>query len=418
MALPVGSGMFTFRSERRKTNEPVRVSPLVLVCKVLPAGTTVNLDASGTVPRDKRDLPEFHAGVAAALRIAMDPGSMDLSDISFNKPETLTPGYAGILMGLGLTGHLRSMASYQAFTYLDPKHELTSIGLLLGLSAAFVATCDPKVTSVLSVHLAALHPNDASSLNVTQATQAAGMLGLGLLYLGTRRRKLADVALKQLIGTRVVPLEGPETCREAYTLACGFAYGMIMLGAGKDKADDADILRTLRNLVSGDGLHDLPSTKNSMASATDVALTSPAATVALALVYLDSGRTDVADSLEIPQSVVRFDYVRPDLILLRTLAKSLIVKSSIRPTTEWVEALVPAFILKAKLMGRGGRAGSVDVDLAYWSVVAGACMAIGLAYAGTANGEAHATMIRYFDQVRRFAQFKGVSGHLGLGRQL
>lgn len=401
--------MFTFRSEKRKPTDAIRVGNVTLTCKVLPQAATISADSAG-VPADKRNWPDFHAGVAAALRIALRPGAFDLSDISFNKPDVLDARYAGFLYGLGLSGHIRTMASYQAFAYLDPKHELTSIGLLLGLSAAFVSTCDAKVTSVLSVHLSAFHPSDSTTLNVTQATQAAGMLGLGLVYLGTKRKKLADVAIKQLVNTRVVPLEGPETCREAYTIACGFTYGFIMLRAGKDRttsASDAESLRLLRNLVTGDGLHDLPSAKNSMSTATDVGLTSPAATIALALVYLDSDRSDIADSLEIPQSSVRFDYVRPDLILLRILARALIMRSTIKPSGEWIESLVPAFILKAKMMGRGGRASSTDVNLAYWSIAAGSCMAIGLRYAGTANAEAHATMIRYFDQVRRFAQFKG-----------
>ena len=39
-------------------------------------------------------------------------------------------------MALGLNGHLTSLNSFNLFEYLQPKHELTVIGLLLGIAAA------------------------------------------------------------------------------------------------------------------------------------------------------------------------------------------------------------------------------------------------------------------------------------------
>ena len=100
---------------------------------------------------------EFHNGVAAGLRIA--PGiskvmlqcsaplhthltlhtpQLDSTWIIFNHPpeEKFSNGYAGFLMALGLHGHLASLSEFHLYNYLQEKHELTVVGLLLGISAA------------------------------------------------------------------------------------------------------------------------------------------------------------------------------------------------------------------------------------------------------------------------------------------
>lgn len=39
-------------------------------------------------------------------------------------------------MALGLNGHLTNLTAFNTFEYLHDKHELTVIGILLGISAA------------------------------------------------------------------------------------------------------------------------------------------------------------------------------------------------------------------------------------------------------------------------------------------
>ena len=58
--------------------------------------------------------------------------------IIFNHPleEKSSNGYAGFLMALGLHGHLASLSEYHLYNYLQEKHELTVVGLLLGISVA------------------------------------------------------------------------------------------------------------------------------------------------------------------------------------------------------------------------------------------------------------------------------------------
>ena len=51
-------------------------------------------------------------------------------------------------MALGLNGHLTSLTAFNTFEYLQNKHELTVIALLLGISAARLVTPYKKEYSV------------------------------------------------------------------------------------------------------------------------------------------------------------------------------------------------------------------------------------------------------------------------------
>ena len=66
-------------------------------------------------------------------------------------------------------------------------------------------------------------------------------------------------------------------------------------------------------------------------------VTSPAATVALALMYLRTNNENIAACFKIPQSSFELDYVCPDFILLRVVGRAIIMWDSIEPSKEWVE---------------------------------------------------------------------------------
>lgn len=415
LALPIGFGMFTFRTRSKVSSESVPIPRINTSARILPMPSPVAYvekeprDAPGG-NLDRFEWPEFHSGVAAALQLQVHSSSFDSSQISFNKPAELDSKHAGFLMGLGLVGQISSMVFNQAFEYLKMKHDPTSIGLLLGLAVTYIGTGDPKVTSLISVHLAALHPPHSSPLNVSGITQAAGLAGIGLLYLGTQRRTLADIMIRELCSIKVTAIEDPPACREAYALSAGFAFGMIMLGSGKSAAStpgEVDLLRTFRALILGESNHPLPGATPSL-NITDVNITSSAATMAVGLMYLRTERQDVADLLEIPDTARRLDYVRSDLLLLRTLARSIIRWDMIQSSKTWVEGHVPRFIAEAlEAKAIKGQGLDADLDVARWNIIAGACFAVGLKFAGTATAEAHGTLIHFLDRLTRTAYVKG-----------
>ncbi|CAI7806374.1 unnamed protein product [Closterium sp. NIES-53] len=155
----------------------------------------------------------------------------------------------------------------------------------------------------------------------------------------------------------------------------------------------------------------------------NVDVTAPGAILALAMMYLQSNNEAVAARLAPPSTHFALEFVRPDFILLRVLAHSLILWDSVRPSEEWVAAQVPGIIRAAvaatggrgeggsegedeegrgvrKRGGKGGGEGEADVDeeamaLALCNLLAGCCLALGLRYAGSANGEAENLLRRY-----------------------
>lgn len=52
----------------------------------------------------------------------------------------------------------------------------------------------------------------------------------------------------------------------------------------------------------------------------------------------------VASSLHLPETHFALDYVRPDLLGLRVISRSLILWNDIEPTSEWIERQVPSIV--------------------------------------------------------------------------
>lgn len=404
LALPYGRAMFTFGSVLTVTREAYALPKLEFTVRVQPLNITLVPEA-GKIPADSLSWGEFHNGVAAGLRISPSSSGVESSWIAFNKPSDLTPEHAGFLFGLGLTGHLKEMLTWHTFGYLTPKHDLTSIGVLLGLSAANIGSGNQHVTKLLAVHTPALLPTPTVDLNVSLMTQAAGLAGVGLLYLGTKHRRMAEVCLNQISRKDLVQPDLSNEHREAYTYSAALAFGMIMLGKGTTIPADMTLLARISVLVHGD----TKSTFGKRArSPFDLNLTSPAATIALGLMYLRTERQDIADILTIPDTVLSLNRIQPSFLLMRTIARSLIMWNSITPSTEWLAAQVPQSIKEAiDTRTRTGKAVDDALELAYYNILAGCCFVVGLKFAGTARQEAYMMIIRYFDIFTRMVYSNG-----------
>jgi anaphase-promoting complex subunit 1 len=394
-ALALGRAMFTFASVDTVTNETYKVPRLEYNVRILPFNVVVAPEP-GKISHDSLAWAEFHNGVAAGLRIAPTSHPIPSSWITFNKPSELTPEHAGFLYALGLTGHLRSMLTWHTFTYLTPKHDLTSIGVLLGLSTANIGTANRHVTKLLAVHTPALLPKSSVELNIPILTQAAGMSGLGLLYLGTGSRRMAEVALSELGCQNSSPSNSGSTSREAYCVSAALAFGMIMIGRGATATSPADLdfVSRLHTLIHGSKARD---------PQFDVNLTSPCASIALAMMFLRTEKQDIAASLEIPESVTELNRVPPNFLSYRALGRALIMWKGIHPTTEWIMGQLPHEVGKA--MERRVKGEWVDsaFELAYYYIVSGSSLAMGLKYAGTANEEVYLSLIHFYDLFSRIA---------------
>ncbi|XP_077996954.1 anaphase-promoting complex subunit 1-like [Glandiceps talaboti] len=418
MSLPVGRGMFTLCTSRPVITETLPMPKLNLTGRAPPRNNTVDLKHID-VPANMNSWPSFHNGVAAGLRIAAGDSQIDATWIVYNKPKTgsgneMTNEHAGFLLALGLNGHLAKLDTLNTHEYLIKAHEFTSVGLLLGLAAVKRGTMDVGATKTLSIHAEALLPVSPSDLDTPHIVQVAAIIGIGLVYQGTAHRHIAEVLLAE-IGRPPGPEMENCTDRESYSLAAGIALGFVTLAHGSDAIglSDLNIPDQLYHYMVGGHRRPLtaaqrekfksPSYQIKEGDQVNTDLTSPGATLALGLMFLKTGNRAVAQWLTAPDTQFLLDFVRPDFLILRILSHGLILWDEIRPTKEWVESNIPEIVkehaFKNSSSGSGG-SGDVDIDYqtmsqAYCNIVAGACMCVGLRFAGSANQSAFKCLL-YF----------------------
>jgi anaphase-promoting complex subunit 1 len=396
--------------------EKVVVPAFTLQCLMRPkSGATMSFSAV-TLSAEKAAFTEdkvcwafFHNGVSSGLMISRKAKGIDTSWILYNKPLELTNRHAGFLFALGLNGHLKSLAKWVAFKYLTPKHTMTSIGLLLGLSASYVGTMDTLITRLLSVHVTRLLPPGAAELNLSPMTQTAGIMGIGLLYCSSQHRRMSEVMLSEIENTD--PEEGASEESllrdEGYRLAAGFSLGLINLGHGKRLHSLRDMSPVKRLLSIAIG------TKNvNLVHVLDRA--TAGATIAIALIFMKTEDESLARKIDVPDTIHQFDYVRPDIFLLRTVARHLILWSRIQASSAFVQSSLPeAYQHRSTL--KSTRYLSTE-DMPFFNILAGICLAIGLRFAGTASPEVRDLLVAYLDQFMRLTRLPALNYDSKLAR--
>ncbi|KAL7744257.1 hypothetical protein ACLKA6_009216 [Drosophila palustris] len=412
MTLPLGRGMFTLRTLLPRPSDNMPMPKLCLVGREPIKGTTIEMQQI-EFPANMHMWPSFHNGVATGLKISPQALDIDSTWIVYNKPKTQANNaleHAGFLMALGLNGHLKSLSFMSIYKYLVKCDEMTSVGLLLGISAAHRGSMDTRTTKLLSVHLEALLPATAMELDIPQSTQVASLMGIGLLYQGSAKRHIAEVLLQE-IGRPPGPEMENSVERESYAMTAGLALGLVTLGQGESPAG-------LRDLQLPDTLHyymvggvkrpiggsqkekyRLPSFQVREGDSVNIDVTAPGATLALGLMFFDSGNVAIAEWMKPPDSRYLLDMVRPDFLLLRTIARGLILWQDVQPDNEWFQAQFPQTLrVHLRLPTRDDeQPEDNDVDYeaitqAYCNILAGAAFCIGLKYAGTENPVAFTTL--------------------------
>ena len=458
LSLPVGRGMLTLSTLAPESLTEVMVVPeMSLHGRVPPSNGAVVLDKTMLhLPQNYADWVNFHNGVAAGLRIdgeqqkkmgstppAAQPQkgfhrTLTRNWILYNKPKKeLTYEHAGFLLALGLRGHLAKLRRTDIHMYLVQNHTATTVSILLGLAAARKGTMDEVVSKMLCLHIPSLLPPTISETTTKEATvQAAAILGVGLLYEGSNHRLMTEFLIEEM-GRK--PLNDRYADRESYSLSAGLALGLVTLGAGnypekrKALADLHLEDRLHRYMVGGsttdkDPFEGVGSRAQAKASSdgdnkcsrimegpnVNTSVTAPGATLALGLMYLRSNNHAVATRLAIPDTHFLLDYVRPDLLMLREISKCLIMWDSVRPSTSWVESEVPRVISESmEALSSPPAAGKADVPIdfdvvgikqSYANVVAGACFAMGLKFAGTAHRKAHETLLTELKRLKKLRE--------------
>ncbi|KAF2459618.1 hypothetical protein BDY21DRAFT_272583, partial [Lineolata rhizophorae] len=399
-SLPLGHAMLLFDSKKPLLTERYHIHGFNTSCLMKPMENVVMAERLNYT-EEKQGWAYFHIGVSAGLAISRNAEGIDTGWIMFNKPEDLSHRHAGLLFGLGLNGHLKTIAKRLSFKYLTPKHTMTSIGLLLGLSVSFLGTMDTLVTRLLSVHIVRMLPPGAAELNLSPHIQTTGLLGIGLLYYNTQHRRMSEVMLSEI--EHVTLSDAPESADtlrdEGYRLAAGFALGFINLGKGKDLRGlhDMRLIERLLAVAVGtkpvDAVHILDQA-------------TAGATIAIALIFLKTGDQAVARKVDVPDTVPQFDYVRSDIFLLRTLAKHLILWDGIHATPGWIAQNLPkAYADNYDLSGiRVLR----SEHLPFFNILTGLLWAISLRYAGSGDAVVRDFLLGYLDHFIRLCHLPAI----------
>ncbi|CAM9144410.1 unnamed protein product, partial [Phaeothamnion confervicola] len=472
LASMLGRGALTLGATAPLLADPLPIPPVCLSGRFYPGGAIVAFDpATITPPPQSNGWAFFHNGAAAGLRLSSrglgrgrrgasggagggfggfgGGGRVSRTWILFNRPaRQRSSAHGGMLMALGLQGHLSALAMTDTYEYLTQGHDYTTVGLLLGMAASKAGTADHACSKTLCLHLPALLPAPFAEMDVSSVAQMAALAGAGLLYRGMGHRLMTEFLLSE-IGRPFEPDRVAD--HDGYVLAAGLALGFVNLGRGRrgsgggghgggssgqgggrdgmGLAGLADLhieQRLHRYVVGGNakgdrgpnsggiaggiGDGDTRSDRVSAADRVDTNVTGPAAVLALGLIYLKSNDAAVAARLALPASHYELDAVRPDLLMLRVIGRALILWDGVVPTDAWVDEQLPQLFVEAlaavaavgyrhllllssglpppqcPLSAAAAAAREVDrqsIRQAHAYVVAGACFALGLRFAGT-----------------------------------
>lgn len=407
LSVCLGRGLLFYNARLPLLTDKIPVHGFTLSCVMKPTDTTVTADRA-VFTEEKVSWAFFHAGVEAGLSISREAQGIESSWIFFNKPRDLTNRHAGFLLGLGLNGHLKSVPKWVTFKYLTPKHNMTSVGLLLGLSASHLGDMNVLVLKLLSVHLTCMLPYGSAELNLSPLAQTCGMMGIGLLYCKTQHRRMSEIMLSEMEKVDIEDSSNPvDPLRdEGYRLAAGFGLGYINLGMGKD-------LKGLRDMHLTERLLNLAISTKRLGESQIADKATAGATMAVAIIFMKTDDQTLARKIDVPETVHQFDYVRPDHFLLRTLAKQLIMWSEIRPDHEWITSQMPsAFRHKAVSNIRY----LTSEDLPFFNILTALCLSIGLRYAGSGSLEVRDILCSYLDNFIRLCRLSALNYDQKLAR--
>lgn len=387
IALAPGFAMIHFESQRPLLSEQFPIRGFNTSCQMKPMDNTISADRSNFT-EEKFGWAFFHSGVSAGLSISRHAKGIDTSWIVFNKPAELSNRHAGFLLALGINGHLRTLAKWLAFKYLTPKHNMTSIGLLLGLSASYRGSMDTLMTRMLSVHITRMLPQGAAELNVSPSTQTAGLMGIGLLYHATQHRRMSEVMLSEIEHREIEDYGSTMGILrdESYRLAAGFALGLINLAQGRSLQGlhSMNVLERLLNVAIAPRPVELVHVVDKATAGAIIAVT---------LIYMKTEDQAVARKIDVPDTLAQLEHVRPDLLLLRTMAKHLILWNHVKDETGWIRSNLPKdFALRYYGQGASGDSSQMirlpnlkSDEVPFFNILTGLAWALSLKFAGSGS---------------------------------
>lgn len=408
----------------------------------------VSLDAS-LLPIEALYWPEFQNGFA--LGISSNANTRD--DILQHKNKTdqlltskkrvfgIPPELVPLALyrhaGYLLAGLLQSsptsdpiVRSDDLYRYLKQQNEWVSISAIFGFAVSRRKTCSEEAARLCLIHIPGqVKTPETEFIDIPLSVQSAAIAGLGFVYAESCNRQAMEAVLAEMARKPIG--DKPVLDRESLSFSSGLAIGLISLGKGTSLAADIALADRLIDLIetrqdSSIGNNGTPFTSSFQAdldnsarvsllletATINRAITLPGACIALGLAFMNSCDSTVSDQIRIPSSVEELEtsQSRPDALLFKLLAKSLIQLPLIQASWSYIEEQLPLFLrdpvgsLEHKELRQPGSETPSCVD---WLAIAqarlyaitGICIAIALKHAGSNDEMAKCTLSRVFEKL-------------------
>ncbi|OQV16358.1 Anaphase-promoting complex subunit 1 [Hypsibius exemplaris] len=440
MALPVARGMLSLGSEYAYATEKLTAPDMVYAG--VERGNTRNVTLKNEdIPGGYENWPRFHNGVSTGLRLRhyrTDSVKFDHHWLAFNASQQTkreSVDYAGMFLGMALNHLIDSNTDpVELHNLLVRLEDPVSIAVILGMACVKRGSQDKRYYRMIGLHVISFIPDSGIELVIPQNIHVASLLSLGLLYRGSANRFISERLLAEIwsgstadVNGEVSGKEGMTSERESTSLAAALGLGLVLLGLGNESVlglADLAIPRRLKTLMNG-GLHGKsnmlnkrtdgnvngyspPKARDMDEQSINTHITAPGSILALAMIFMKTERRDVAEWMAMPGTLHELDEIRPDFLLLRVVARSLIMWSSVEATEKWVNSNFPKWILKNVFLSTVEleKAGHdvISMTQAYLYILAGSCMSIGLKYAGTASILAKDFLLKICAMVNRWLE--------------
>jgi anaphase-promoting complex subunit 1 len=330
LSVLVGLGAFFVNTEQSLLTDEVKIPQINLNSTIIGSETRV------VKPDFKDDInitnwSDFHNGVSMGLQITKEAFESANKEnlrtwIDYQRSDTPKFEDAGLILALGLQGVLDCFVSTDIYCYLKDNVESRSIAVLLGLAASRIGMKDECTMKSFAIHLNVFLP-DSPELDIHQTVQSASLLAIGLQYLGTCKKQYTDLMVSQ-IGAK--PTRERNYERECYSLAAGFALGLINLRKGSSnamKCCDHDLDEKLLKYIEGGSVTgnewlfrgNLNQNENKCSNIKEgkfinTQLTAQPALIALGLIHMKTNNRELADRIIIPKTLYEIENCNPNHI--------------------------------------------------------------------------------------------------------
>ncbi|KAG1466508.1 hypothetical protein G6F56_004676 [Rhizopus delemar] len=389
ITLSLGRCIYAFGTYIPDLTRDLPLEDMVFSAKIQPLRTIVQLDEEH-ITDEVLLWPKFHTGVAAGIRISPS-NEVNESWINFCFPKSIEVEHGGILLGMGLTGVLKKLPVEYWYRFITSKCEQVMIGFILGACVNYIGTKQLNVTKILFIYIPSCVPGNDDAFEYSNQTIACNILGMGLVYMKSCDRSMLSIMFQELSRNAYSNASSFNSDYGSVSLAAGFAIGFIALGAG-DQAN-------LENLNLKSKLYKFLSARDNNYPKPPSPAHEHGATLALGLIYLKTENKKVADHLEVLETKHYLTLIRPDLMLIRVVAKNLIMWSTIEPTENWIDRQVPSFLLEPK-----DDIHEETAKQAMYSIIAGASLCIGLRFAGSKDDRAIQVILSRLNVFMRLAK--------------